>query len=156
MNTRQVRFDDVKTLRELISEEFGPWGPDVTVTQEMINRFADLTADHQWIHVDVERAKKGPFGVPIAHGFLTLGLMAKLQPKLRFDVVGEGSRVHYGCENFRFLVPVPAGATLHARTRLTKVREHEQGTLLIKELSAHIVGNDRPSLVYNGMLLYRP
>jgi acyl dehydratase len=153
---QQIRFDDIPALRQAISEEFGPWGPQVEVTQAMINRFADLTADHQWIHVDVERARNGPFGGPVAHGLLTLALMPKIRPPQDFQVVGEGSRVHYGCESFRFLAPVPAGGTLRAHSRLRQVREHARGTLLTSELVVYVVGNERPSLVYNGMLLYQP
>ena len=121
---RQIRFDDIASLREHVGDEFGPWGPEVEVTQALINRFADLTHDHQWIHVDVERARKGPFGAPVAHGFLTLTLSAKYQPPLPFEVIGESSRVNYGCTSYRFLDPVPAGSKLRARMRLMEVREH--------------------------------
>jgi acyl dehydratase len=153
---RQIRFDDLPALREMVGSDFGSWGPQLEVTQQMINTFAELTGDHQWIHVDVERARKGPFGAPIAHGFLTLALMPKVRPPHPFEVTGEGSRVHYGSEGFRFLAPVPAGSILHARIRLLDAREHDRGTLLVSELALHIVGSDRPSLVYKGMLLYLP
>ena len=153
---RSLRFEDLDHLRGEITDEFGPWGPEVTVTQEMINRFADLTGDHQWIHVDVERARSGPFGGAIAHGFFVLALIARMYPPLSFDIVGESSRVNYGAESYRFLAPVPSGSTLHARSRLIDVREHAQGTILVQEHVAHILGNERPSLVYKGMLLHRP
>src|SRR5262249_49917035 len=71
---KQIRYDDLDALRALISDEYGPWGPEFEVTQELIDDFADLTGDHQWIHVDPERAKDGPFGAPIAHGLLTLAI----------------------------------------------------------------------------------
>jgi acyl dehydratase len=156
MNMRQIRFDDIAALRGMISEEFGAWSPEVEVTQPTINRFADLTADHQWIHVDVERARTGPFGGTIAHGFLTLALMPKYKPPLSFEIVGESCRVNYGCESYRLLAPVLAGSRLRAHGRLMDVREHKHGTLLVRELVAYVVGNERPSLIYKGMLLYRP
>ena len=74
-----IPFDDIDAVNALASEEFGEWGDSIEVTQEMIQGFADLTGDHQWIHVDVERAKaESPFGGPIAHGFLTLSLLPQL------------------------------------------------------------------------------
>ncbi len=152
----EIRFDDLDGLRAQIGDDFGAWGPQCPVPQDVIDRFADMTADHQWIHVDTERAKAGPYGSTIAHGFLILALMPSYRPPLAFDVVGERSRVNYGCESYRFLAPVPAGSSLHARGRLVDVREHAHGTLLVQELQVHVVGSDKPSLVYTGMLLYRP
>ena len=70
---QEIRFDDIEGLKKQIKDDYSPWGPEQQVTQEMINGFAELTGDHQWIHVDVERCKReSPFGGPIAHGFLTL------------------------------------------------------------------------------------
>ena len=99
----------------------------------------------------VEPTWRQPAGI-----FLILALMPSYRPPLGFDVVGERSRVNYGCESYRFLAPVPAGSSLHARGRLVDVREHAHGTLLVQELQVHVVGSDKPSLVYTGMLLYRP
>ena len=78
-----LQVDDIDGINAAASDEFGDWGPEVDVTQEMINQFADLTGDHQWIHVDVERANAGPFGGPIAHGFLTLSLLPAIAPPSR-------------------------------------------------------------------------
>ena len=76
----EIRFDDVERLRGKISDDFGPWGSEVLISQEMIDRFADLTGDHQWIHVDVERCKReSPFRGTIAHGFLVLSLLPGLR-----------------------------------------------------------------------------
>ena len=152
----EIRFDDFAGLRARITDEFGPWGPQVEVTQSVIDRFANLTGDHQWIHVDIERAKTGPFGGTIAHGFLTVALMPGYRPPLTFNVVGESSRVNYGCESFRFLAPVRAGSTLHARMRLVDVREHPLGTILVQELVVHTTTSERPALSFTGMLLYKP
>src|SRR5215467_4872921 len=117
-----IRFDDIDTLRTKVSDTFGPFGPEVQVTQEMINRFAELTGDHQWIHVDVERCKReSPFGGPIAHGFLTLSLLPQLRGRADFAIVGQGNAVNYGADKLRFLSPVPAGARIRSRSRMTAV-----------------------------------
>src|SRR5262245_51788597 len=107
--TKKIRYDDVDRLRSHIGEDFGPWSDEFVITQEIIDRFADITADHQWIHVDVEKARKGPYGTTIAHGFLVLALMPQVNPTLDFAIVGESSRVNYGAESYRFLAPVPSG-----------------------------------------------
>src|SRR4029078_5808684 len=89
------------------------------VTQDMINKFADLTGDHQWIHVDVERAKKeSPFKGTIAHGFLTLSLLPTLRAASDHKVVGYGNATNYGSDKLRFVSPVPAGSKVNARARL--------------------------------------
>ena len=116
---QQIRFDDIATLQTQASEDFWPWGPEVEVTQDMINKFADLTGDHQWIHVDVERAKKeSPFGAPIAHGFLTLSMIPVLRPAATFQITGYGNATNYGSDKLRFVSPVTAGSKVHARSRL--------------------------------------
>jgi hypothetical protein len=154
---QEIRFDDIAALEAAVTEEFGEFGPAKEVTQDMIDRFADLTGDHQWIHVDVERAKKeSPFGGPIAHGFLTLSLLPALRTGRTFAVTGYGSAVNYGSDGFRFLAPVPAGASVHARSRLAGVVEKPKGTLVTTETAIHVVGNDTPSLLYKGLVLYRP
>jgi acyl dehydratase len=122
----QIRFDDVAALEKQVSEEFGPFGGELEVTQEMINRFAELTGDRQWIHVDVERCRReSPFGGPIAHGFLTLSLLPRMAAQTRdagdYQIVGQGNVVNYGSDKLRFLSPVPAGARVHSRSRLVSV-----------------------------------
>jgi acyl dehydratase len=156
MSTPTIRFDDIDGLRAQIRDEYGEWGPEVTMSQDVIDRFADLTDDHQWIHVDTERAKTGPFGTTIAHGFLILAMLPRVRPSLGFDVVGESSRVNYGAESYRFLAPVPSGSTLHAKGRLIDVRTRPQGTLLVSELVIGVVGSERPAAIYTGLLLYKP
>jgi hypothetical protein len=123
----------------------------------MIDRFAELTGDHQWIHVDVERAKReSPFGGPVAHGFLTLSLVPTLRPGRTVAVVGYASAINYGSDGFRFLAPVPSGSSLHARSRLAAAEAKPKGTLVTTETAIHVVGNDTPSLLYKGLVLYRP
>ena len=151
------RFDDIDTLQAAASEEFGPFGDPIEVTQDMINAFADLTGDHQWIHVDVERAKaESPFGGPIAHGFLTLSLIPKVAGSAGMPTIeGHSNAVNYGAESLRFLAPVPAGSQLHARSRLVGATEKSGGTLVTNELDVRVVGADKPSVLYRMQVLYR-
>jgi hypothetical protein len=151
-----IAFDDVDALNAAASDEFGEWGTELEVTQQMINDFAELTGDHQWIHVDVERAKQeSPFGGPIAHGFLTLSLL----PSLRaggVPITGARSVTNYGAESLRFLSPVPAGSKLHARGRLVKAEARPNGgTLVTNEIEVRVVGAEKPALLYRMQLLYR-
>src|SRR5436309_3616225 len=108
---QDIRFDDIEALRKQVSDEFGPWGPEIEVSQEMINKFAELTGDHQWIHIDVERAKReSPFRTTIAHGFLTLSLLPTMGAQGDFRIVGYGNATNYGADKLRFVAPVPAGS----------------------------------------------
>jgi len=154
---KEIRFDDIDALRAEVSEQFGDWSePPVLVTQEMINIFAELTNDHQWIHVDVERAKlESPFGAPIAHGFLTLSLAPLAYSASTFQVTGYKNGLNYGIDGLRFLSPVPAGSELHGRTRLVAVELRESGTLLTREVAIQVVGSVRPALVYQWKVLYQ-
>ncbi len=157
----KIAFDDIEALRAQVSQEFGDFGESVEVTQEMFQQVADLTGDHQWIHVDVERAKKeSPFGGPIAHGFLTLALLPRLSSKTptagAFVPVGFGNAVNYGSDKLRFLSPVPAGAKVHARMRLAEVTAIPKGTRVAHEVAVHVVGSDRPAILYGMITLYQP
>ena len=110
------KFQTLSELLPLVGTEvvISDW---ITITQEQINRFAEATGDHQWIHVDVERAKAGPFGVPIAHGFLTLSLLPRFfESSLTIVQVRMG--VNYGLNKVRFLAPVPVNSRLRARMKL--------------------------------------
>ena len=89
----------------------------ITITQEQVNQFAEATGDHQWIHVDVEKAKAGPFGGPIAHGFLTLSLLPKFFES-SMHIVESRMGVNYGLNKVRFVSPVPVGSRLRARMKL--------------------------------------
>ena len=89
----------------------------ITITQEQVNQFAEATGDHQWIHVDVEKAKKGPFGGPIAHGFLTLSLLPRFFES-SIEVVESAMGVNYGLNKVRFIAPVPVGSRLRGRMKL--------------------------------------
>ena len=112
MNT----FQTLSELTALVGQQVGvsDW---ITITQEQVNQFAAATGDHQWIHVDVERSRAGPFGAPIAHGFLTLSLIPQFfHSALEIREVGMG--VNYGLNKVRFMAPVPVGSRLRARLKL--------------------------------------
>ena len=109
------------------------YGPSdwLELTQERIDRFAAATDDHQWIHVDVERATAGPFGAPIAHGFLTLSLLPKFF-ETSFAVAESGMGVNYGLNKVRFTSPVPVGSRLRARMKLLEALPIERGGLQLR------------------------
>ncbi len=153
----EIAFDDVDALNASASDEFGEWGREVEVTQDLINRFADLSGDHQWIHIDVERAtKESPFGGPIAHGFLTLALLPSLGVDNGAAITGARSVTNYGAESLRFLSPVPAGAKIHGRGRLVRAEARPSGgTLVTNEIEVGVVGVDKPALLYRMQLLFR-
>ncbi len=153
----EIRFDDVEALDARKSDEWGEWSEPFEVTQDVIQAFADLSGDHQWIHVDVERAKKeSPFGGPIAHGFLTLALLPQLTRKEQsLRITGYKNAVNYGSDGLRFLAPVPAGAKIHSRGRSLGATRHRRGTLVKNETAVHVVGSERPSLLYTMLILYQ-
>jgi acyl dehydratase len=152
-----IRFDDVGALRAKITDTFGDWSDPVEVSQEMINRFAELTGDHQWIHVDAERAKReSPFGGTIAHGFLTLSLLPAMRSRASWRISGYGNATNYGANRLRFVAPVPAGATIHAHSRLVGVEAKPKGTQVTQEVQVHVVGSDTPALIYEMVVLYHP
>jgi len=148
-----IRFDDIDAINAAKSEEFSDWGTTFEMTQEKVNAFAELTEDRQWIHIDVERANAGPFGGPIAHGFFTLSLMASGIVKLPVDLEGVTNGVNYGANKLRFLSPVPVPSTLHARSRLIKAEAKGPGTLLTSEATIHVVGNEKPAVLYEMLTL---
>jgi len=153
----EIRFDDIPGLKGKISETFGEWSEPVEVTQDMINGFAELTGDHQWIHVDVERAKReSPFGGTIAHGFLTLSLLPRMHGRANWRIAGYGNATNYGANKLRFVSPVPAGTKVQAHSRLIDVEAKPKGTQVTQEIQVHVVGQDRPALIYEMVVLYHP
>jgi acyl dehydratase len=154
---QKVRFDDLATLKQRVGEEFSPFGDQVTITQEMVNQFADLTLDHQWIHIDTERARReSPFKTTIVHGFFILSLLPKLRVRKDMEIVGYGNIVNYGSDKLRFVSPVPAGSTVHARSRLIAVEQKPKGVLITEEIEIAVVGAERPALSYLMLMLYQP
>ena len=116
------------------------------ITQEQINLFADATDDHQWIHVDPERAKDGPFGAPIAHGFLTLSLIIPFWGDL-FDVEGVTTKVNYGLDKVRFTSPVTVGSKVRMQATIAEVTEVKGGAQIKVNATIEIEGQERPAVV---------
>ncbi|MBL7499907.1 MaoC family dehydratase [Frankia sp. CNm7] len=135
----------IEGAKALAGQDWGTSGW-VEVTQEQVNTFADATGDHQWIHVDVEKAKTGPFGGPIAHGFLTLSLI----PVLFHDVVhveGISMAVNYGLNKVRFPAPVPVGAKLRAHIKNLSVEDVQGGVQVINQITIELEGQAKPVCV---------
>jgi acyl dehydratase len=119
----------------------------LTVTQEQVNLFAQATGDHQWIHVDVERAKAGPFGAPIAHGFLTLSLIPKFFES-SMEIRDARMGVNYGLNKVRFTSPVPVGSRLRARMKLLSCEPIEnQGVQMAWLVTVEREGSDKPACI---------
>ena len=126
------------------------------ITQERINTFADATGDHQWIHVDVEKAKDGPFGAPIAHGYLTASLANLFLPQL-LTVENTSMGVNYGCDKIRFPSPVPVGSKIRGTGRITSVDETKDGGFQAKvTITIQIEGNDRPACIIETISRFYP
>jgi acyl dehydratase len=136
-------------LRKLAGSDLGTseW---IEVTQERINTFADATGDHQWIHVDPERAKEGPFGAPIAHGYLTLSLFIPLFTEL-LDVQGVTTKVNYGLNKVRFPSPVKAGSRIRLVAKLAEVEEVPGGAQITVEGAIEIEGAAKPAAVLQSL-----
>ncbi len=131
-------------------EATGDW---FEVTQEIVNQFADVTLDHQFIHIDPERAKQTPFGGPIAHGFLTLSMLTHLGAsanpenvdQARFEGMMMG--VNYGFEKVRFISPVPVGSRIRVHKLLSKVELKGNAVQQTQTMTVEVEGNSKPALV---------
>jgi acyl dehydratase len=140
-----LKVERPQDLLQHVGKELGPseW---LSVTQEMIDKFAEATGDHQWIHVDVERAKKEmPGGKTIAHGYLTLSLLPQLAPTL-MKIEKRRRGLNYGSNRVRFTAPVPAGARVRLRQKLLKVEPMEDNGFR-SEMTMEVEGNSRPAMV---------
>jgi len=116
------------------------------VDQDRVNLFADATGDHQWIHVDVERAKTGPFGAPIAHGYLTLSLSNLFLPQI-VEVVGFSTGVNYGVDKVRFPSPVKVGDRVRAGAQLTEVSDVTNGLQTKIVITIEVEGSSKPACI---------
>ena len=143
--TGTISVDGLDELRKLSGSDLGTssW---IEVTQERVNTFADATGDHQWIHVDVERAAAGPFGAPIAHGYLTLSLFVPLFTEL-LDVQGVTTKVNYGLNKVRFPSPVPVGSRIRLAARLASVEDVAGGVQITVDGTIEIEGGAKPAAV---------
>ncbi|CAG2150254.1 MaoC family dehydratase [Cupriavidus numazuensis] len=148
-------YEKISDLQPLVGEIIGTseW---VSVEQGRINQFADATGDHQWIHVDVERAKAGPFGTPIAHGFLTLSLLPEFT-NLAYRVNETRSGVNYGLDKVRFPAPVPVNSRLRAQFKLLSYEALEGGGAQTKvEMIVEREGGQRPVCIAESIVRRYP
>jgi acyl dehydratase len=143
-------FESIQELHALVGQEVAEseW---ITIDQDRINRFADATDDHQWIHIDPERAAKGPFGGPVAHGFLTLSLLPMLTQQA-INIRNTQMGVNYGLNKVRFPSPVPVGSRVQARFKLLSIEPLEPmlgvaGAQLVWQVTILREGSDKPVCV---------
>ncbi|WP_197383385.1 MaoC family dehydratase [Mycolicibacterium mengxianglii] len=146
-------FESVDELVAAKGEELGSseW---VTIGQDEVNMFADATGDHQWIHVDPEKAASGPFGTTIAHGFMTLSLLPRLMHQI-YTVKGIKLAINYGLNKVRFPAPVPVGSKVRATSTLTDTQDIGQGTVQVTVTTTiEIEGAAKPACVAESILRY--
>ncbi|MER5225687.1 MULTISPECIES: MaoC family dehydratase [Streptomyces] len=144
-----ITVNGIDELKKLAGSDLGTseW---IEVTQERINTFADATGDHQWIHVDPERAKEGPFGAPIAHGYLTLSLFIPLFTEL-LDVEGVSTKVNYGLNKVRFPSPVKVGSKIRLVGKLASVEDVPGGVQITVDGTIEIEGGAKPAAVLQSL-----
>ena len=144
--SKVATFDCADAVRAAVGQELGPtdW---ITLTQQRIDQFADATGDHQWIHVDPVRARSGPFGGTIAHGYLTLALAALFLPQLvRYQHLAMG--LNYGCDRVRFPAPVRAGARIRGLGQVMAATALAEGAVQVTiRITVQIEGSDNPACV---------
>jgi acyl dehydratase len=144
------------TLPEFVGRELGvsEWRE---VDQALIDAFADVTGDHQWIHVDAERARaESPYGAPIAHGLLTLSLLPAMRAEVGVVPEGVGRVLNYGYDRVRFLAPVKAGARVRARVALLDAQPKGDGVLVTTRNTVEVAGEEKPALVADALTLLQP
>lgn len=143
-----------ETLPGLIGQSIGP-GDWAEVTQERINLFAEATGDHQWIHVDVEKAKTGPFGKTVAHGLLTLSMIAALNQGL-FRFEGFKMGVNYGYEKIRFPSPVPVGSRLRVTAKIIDFAPAGSTFQTVVEFTVEVEGGAKPACIAQMVFRHTP
>jgi acyl dehydratase len=147
-------FSTPAELKTAVGQHLG-YSEWLTITQERINQFADATGDHQWIHVDPVRAKDGPFGACIAHGYLTLSLVNLFLPQI-VEVRGIRMGVNYGVDKVRFPAPVRVGARIRGAGELVNVEEVKGGVQATIRVTVEIEGSDRPGCVVDTISRFFP
>lgn len=144
----------MKSVNDFVGKELGvsDW---YLIDQDRINAFAQCTEDHQWIHVDVERAaKESPFGGTIAHGYLTLSMLAPMQLEIGIIPEDAGQAINFGMDKLRFLSPVKAGARVRMRVKLASVEDRGKGRVLLRtENTMEIEGSDKPAFTAESLAL---
>lgn len=140
-------------LRALVGTEVGvsDW---LEITQERVDSFARATDDLQWIHIDPERARRGPFGGTIAHGFLTLSLIVPLAAQVPMDVGEPRMAINYGLDRVRFPAPVPVGSKIRARVAVASVNEVPGGVQVNRTVTMEIEGTEKPAMVADTIVRY--
>lgn len=138
-------YADLTQLEALVGEQIGTSGW-MSIGQARIQQFADATDDHQWIHLDVDRARQGPFGSTIAHGFLTLSLLPSMMFEA-YSVANVSTAVNYGLNRVRFPTPVPAGARVRGVFRLLSIEPVAGGSQLTIEATIELEGSGKPACV---------
>lgn len=147
-----IDFPDFDSLGAAVGTEIGV-GDWITVDQERVDRFAAATGDHQWIHVDPERAAAGPYGGTIAHGFLTLSLIVPMTAQV-MTVSAARVALNYGLDRVRFLTPVPVGGRLRGRVELTALTEVPGGVQAHRLVTVELEGAARPACVAEAIARY--
>ena len=148
-------FESPGELKQAVGRNLGhsDW---LEITQERIDKFADATGDHQWIHVDPERAKEGPFGSTIAHGYLTQSLVNLFLPQI-VEVRGIRMGINYGADRVRFPAPVPVGSRIRGGAEVVEVEDTKDGAVQAKvRVTVEIEGGDRPGCVVDTISRYYP
>ncbi len=146
-------FNSPEEMKDAVGQHLG-FSDWLEITQERINQFADSTGDHQWIHVDAVKAKDGPFGICIAHGFLTLSLCNFFLPQI-VDVRWFKSGINYGCDRVRFPAPVPVGSRIRASGEMIKIEEMKDGGIQSTvRITVEIFGQEKPACVTDTISCY--
>lgn len=144
----------LEKYKQLIGQENGTtdW---VTIDQNKINRFADVTGDYQWIHVDIEKAKQGPFGVPIAHGLLILSLVPIFSYASKYAIEGTKMSINYGLNKVRFINPVPVGSRVRSKMVITAIEEKGPNQILVTNThTIEIEGQAKPACIAEALGMY--
>ncbi|TSB02438.1 MaoC family dehydratase [Sphingorhabdus contaminans] len=146
-----------ETPAALIGSEGTPLGPTdwLAIEQDRVNGFADVTGDHQWIHVDVQRAADGPFGGTIAHGYLTMSLVNYFLPQL-IEVRGFAHAVNVGADRLRFLAPVKVGARIRGVGEIVSIEEIKGAIQSVVRVTVEIEGSEKPACVVDTISRYFP
>jgi len=147
-------FNGIDEVEKAVGESLGhsEW---IEITQERVNQFADATGDHQWIHVDPEKAKSGPYGTTIAHGYLTLSLLPVLGSKI-FSLDGVTMKVNYGANKVRFPAPVPVGSKIRAGAEFKSLERTAKGANLVVNYTIEVEGGSKPALVAETVVVLVP
>lgn len=147
-------FSGIDEVEKAVGEDLGrsEW---MEITQERVNLFADATGDHQWIHVDPERAKAGPYGTTIAHGYLTLSLLPVLGAQI-FSLEGVTMKVNYGANKVRFPAPVPVGSRIRAAAEFKSFERTAKGANVVVVYTVEVEGSAKPALVAETVVVLVP